>query len=300
MSHVLILPVHPPKVLDLIRFLKSCNQVRSLTPIMLVCTTWAEAQHIQQCVQAGSCADNLTIIMHVVQDWSDHTLGPRATEYLMQNKNTCVVNFKKFAALHHAHACGHQFAVVVDVDTWCVGDLDSFMHTCHRNYATKKFWGCTISTDAIGVGACTLSAEILGLTVAQWCAQHVMPPVYNWFLDPPSYDLSDAHDMFVHMMQQYGNLSMFFMKMSWFTFDHLVFTRWMASQQRAEILDYGDLLGVNQVPEILTVPQLLHLKHVHQINPAWCSTSAWLKHADLVRCLLPDCHMMYHVDRLHV
>jgi hypothetical protein len=291
MKHVLIVPVHPPKVLDLIRFLKSCNQASTMTPIMLVCTTWSEAQYIQQCVHASSCALDLHIIMHVVENWSDHTLGDTATQYLMQNKNTCVVNFKKFAALHHAHACGYQFAVVVDVDTWCVGDLDKFMHICYVNYQNKKFWGCSISADAIGVGACTLSAEILGPTGI------LEQPVYNWFLDPPSYGLSDVHDMFVHLAHQHGDLSMFFQKVSWFTFDHLVFTRWMASQQRAEILDYAHLLGVNQVPEILTVPQLLHLKHVHQINPAWISTSAWLKHADLVQSLLPDCHMLYHVDR---
>jgi hypothetical protein len=297
MNHVLILPVHPPKVLDLIRFLQSCGKPNTQTLIMLACTTWTEAQYIQQCVQASSCAEHLQIHMHVTQPWSDHILGETATEYLTQNQNNCVVNFKKFAALHDAHACGHEFAVVVDVDTWCVGDLDKFMHTCYVNYQRKKFWGCRISTDAIGVGACVMSSQMLGPQGTQWLDTHIAQPVYNWFLDPPSYGLSDVHDMFEHMRQTHGGLDQFFMKCSWFTFDHLVFTRWMMWQQRAEILDYCDIMGVNQVPEILTVPQLLHLKHVLHINPVWVSTSAWLKHADLVKSLLPDCHMMYHVDR---
>jgi hypothetical protein len=297
MTNVLIVPVHPPKVLDLIRFLKSCDKPHTQTHVMLVCTNWAEAEYVQSCVTSSSCAKHLHMIHHVVDAWSDHILGAPATNYLLQNTNSCVVNFKKFAALHHAHAQGYQFAVLIDVDAWCLGDLDVFMHMSSKNYQTGKFWGCKVSPDAIGMGSCTLSTSLLGVEGQNWCKQQGTLAIYNWFLDPPSYGLSDVHDMFTHMAQLHGGLTEFFMKLSWFTYDFLVFSQWMAWQQRAQVLDYSHILGENHVPEILCVQDLVHLSHVTHIRPVWVSTAAWLKQPQLINQLLPDCHMLYHVDR---
>lgn len=238
--------------------------------------------------------------MFVVDAWCTSVLNTDCLNYLTSNENSCVVNFKKFAALYHAHDVGYQFAVMIDVDTMCVGSLDDFMQGAQQAYVTEKFWGCRVSADAIGMGACTMSTQLLGEQAHVWCVQQDMLPIYNWFLQPPSYDLSHVSLMFDHMKITHGSLSNLFLKLSWFTFDDLVFTRWMAWQQHAQILDYSNILGINHVPEILTVQEILQLKYALGIRPVWLSTAAWLKDPELVPQLLPDCHMIYHVDRPQV
>lgn len=297
MSNVLILPVHPPKTLDLIRFLYSCNLEHCHTPILLVCTTTSEAHEISQRIHSSACATHLKIHMFVVDTWAAQVLGTPAQDYLLHNQNNCVVNFKKFAALHHAHVQGYQFAVMIDVDTLCMGSMDAFMQTARMNYAKAEWWGCAVDDQSIGIGPCTISTGVLGTHVQDWCKQNNTFRVYDWFLDPPSYQMPHVKLMFDHVSQVHGSLSNFFMQTSWFTFDFLVYSQFCASQGMCKIKDYSDLMGVNTVPEILTVDQLLQLKYAVGVEPSWISTAAWLKNPSLVKMLLPKCHMMYHVDR---
>ena len=246
------------------------------TTIMLVCTNAQEAQQISQYVHTSACATHLKIHMFVVDTWADQVLGSMSREYLTHNQNNCVVNFKKFAALHHAHAQGHQFAIMIDVDTLCMGSLDAFMQATRINYSKAQWWGCAVDDQAIGIGACTMSTAMLGPEGQQWCTQHNTFRVYDWFLDPPSYNLSEVKLMFDHMTHVHGGLPEFFQKTSWFTFDFLVFSQWLAFTGRAQVKDYSHMWGENQVPEILTVDQLLQLKYAVNLEPTWISTAAWL------------------------
>lgn len=300
MNHVLIVPVHPPKLINLIQFLYSCDQPHTQTPIMLVCTTDAESQEIGAVIQASGATKHLKLSMQIAQTWSQSCLGTEATEYLLQNSNNCVVNFKKFAALHMALTQSYQMAVVIDADALCMGSLDAFMAQARRNYLKAEWWGCAVDDASIGIGACTLSTQVLGPEVQAWSKSNQIMNIYNWFLDPPTYNLMDVKNFFDHMAQLHGGLNMFFQKTSWFTFDFLVFSQWLAYQNRAKILDYSSLMGVNHVPEILSVAQLQQLQHRWGVSPAWCSTAAVLKEPDHLRLKLPNCHMMYHVDRPHV
>lgn len=297
MSNLLIVPVHPPKVLDLIRLLNSCNKPNTHTHVMLVCTTASEAEKIWSCVQTSKCAEHLKVQMFVVDMWAQQVLGDHAREYLLNNENNCVVNFKKFAALHHAHAHTYQFAVLIDADALCVGDLDSFMQSARINYTKAEWWGCAVDDAAIGMGACTLSTAMLGVEGQNWCKENRTFRVYDWFLDPPSYKLSDVKLMFDHMAVIHGGLSEFFKKTSWFTFDFIVFSQWLAWQQKATIRDYSHMFGENHVPEILSVEQLMQLQYAHGHQATWISTAAWLKTPHVIHQVFPRCNMIYHVDR---
>lgn len=300
MSSVLIVPVHPPKLLNLINLLHSCNQLNTRTPIWLVCTTNAEADQIAQAVHTSNAASHLQIQIQVVETWSKQVLGSTATEYLLQNQNTCVVNFKKFAALCMLHEASHQLAVMIDADAVCMSSLDAFMRQAHKNYLKRMWWGCVVDDNSIGIGACTLSTQMLGEAAHASSKQKGIMNIYNWFLDPPTYLVHDVKKFFDHMIQVHGDLSSFFMKTSWFTFDFLVFSQWLAYTNQAEIRDYSLITGVNTVPEILDVHMLEQLRQQHDVTPAWCSTAAFLKSPNQLRLRLPYCHMMYHVDRPHV
>jgi hypothetical protein len=300
MSHILVVPVHPPKVLHLIQFLHSCNQPQTHTPILLVFTNRAEAEMVNACVHSSACATHLNIQHMIVQEWSQAVLGTQATQYLLHNQNNCVVNYKKFAALRYVSEQNHQFAVIIDADTLCMGHLDKFMQSARANYQKAESWGCAVDAQSVGIGSCTLSIAMLSPAAQHSCQQQSTHNIYNWFLDPPSYHVQDVRDFFQNMIQTHGGLSEFFMKTSWFTYDFLVFSQWLASEHRARIRDYSHMWGENHVPEILTVDQLLHLRYAVGHDACWISTAAWLKSPHQVSELLPRCHMMYHVDRPHV
>lgn len=298
MVNVLVVPVHPPKVMHLINLLASCNQPKCTTPILLVCTNNSEAQYIQSAVNASGCASNLQIQILDVENWCNSVLqDKKALDYLTSNANTCVVNFKKFAALHYACTQKWNFVALIDADALCTGSLDLFMNQCVHNYHTHKWLGCAVDNNSIGIGACTLSTAMLGSQAQNWCSSQNILNIYNWFLDPPSYLITHVQEFFEFVQTIHGSLTNFFMQTSWFTFDFLVYSQWLAYTGKARILDYSDKTGVNHVPEILNVSDMQMLRYHYGHKASWISTAAFLKDPQLCKQLMPESQMIYHTDR---
>jgi hypothetical protein len=205
------------------------------------------------------------------------------------NESRCIINVKKFTALHWAAREGFGFAACIDADCIAVSDLTGLFGLLKSNYAQGKYLGA-FTQDEFLRGIMLVSASPFSMPERHRARELTSEgSFYPWFFDIPAYDLADMRLFFEHMAPIRGDLEGFFTALSWHTFEHVVFMYWRVLSGRAEFVRYDDA-GVLGEPENLMLDDLDTIEARHRYRPAWARFGIGLEYP-------PGTCLAYHFDR---
>ena len=217
---------------------------------------------------------------------------------LKKNDDRCAINVKKFSGLLLTANEGASRIICVDSDTIAISQPDCLMDACENNSLKRVFLGSIPKPSStiyfkllceIQIASCLLVSTKFNYYTDD------APGVYSWFFDVPYYPGDLLREFFVNMTSGDGALSHFFMSLSWFTFDHLIFQHWMVATGRAKFIDYGQTCEA--LPEWLTPSDLVLLKEKYDYVPAWIPLSAYRSDPLTVNKLQGEVILAYHTDR---
>ena len=308
LSQAILIPVHPPKVNWIIAFLNSVRLATQKLPdvaqprIVLACTT-----HENSLFFSNILANFLDIagveILNVEAYIQGHLGSPRIKDAIGDREKNGVINIKKFIALHWAMENKIDLAVVIDSDVVCTknADLSKFMAAAKRNYDTKTLHGAIIDDSRPeshwSHSINQASAAMLRVEHAAKLKADGLLGIYTWFMDPPTYTLKDLQGFFAYMTQTHGSLENFFLALTWYTFDYVVYGYYRAMELGTRIQSYNDI-GVTVIPEILNLNMINMLRDHTGYAPVWLSCYAVFNEPALTAISYPDVALLYHFDRL--
>ncbi len=303
MKRRLVIPVHPPKISWLLLFLTSLRDrgeaSASSVEIWLICSHHEDVIFFSNAVEF--LLPDIAIRILNVESYIEAALGGGALiSHVRNNVNDAVINVKKFIALHHLHKMNFNFLIVIDADSFCIGSLNTLFGEAERNYATKRIYGAgeRAPERAIPIYPLILagSASLLSQLHQNRLQLSQAATIFTWFLSPPSYQGDDLCAFFEYMEREHGDIQNFMMKLTYYTFDHVVFTQFLAATRDFELFDYT-AHAILDMPESLGIAALQTLQHRFGFHPVWIRARTYLAHPLASARLFPNVAMLCHMDR---
>lgn len=298
-SHAILIPVHSPKANYLVNLLYSLlyHEEEPETKIYLMCSNAQESLFFSNLISGMMRGNHLITILNCETLCLSMLKNSVTLEYFQNNTNTCVVNFKKFLGLYYLTKQELDYISVIDVDSIFVKPPKIFLTQARKNYLHKRFIGPQLSSPAIGVGPCVLSAALLKPEHQNVMSQDHNKHVYHWFLEPPTYHVPHLKEFFFYLTDTHQSLSVFFENVSWFTYDHLVYASWLVSTKDWRFCIYNHLIDPDSVPELVTADQLEKLVYEYNWSPAWLPARTWISDPTQCNLMFSNAAMIYHTDR---
>ena len=210
-------------------------------------------------------------------------------EQFLRDSNS-VVNLKKLLGLLNCFERGHKCAVAIDSDTMILNNFNSdrFFNDCQKNYLKQIFYGKK-HTEIEG-----LYTEIIhkSMTMIGLDTRDINNAFYNWFFDVPYYESNDFMDFIIYLNNKYGDKWWF--NLSWFTFDHLVYSFFLISQKDWKFQSYTNIS--DDFPEDIRSHHLFKIYQDHDYYPVWIRHRTLSEMPEL-KALNSKIQMVYHMDR---
>ncbi len=185
-------------------------------------------------------------------------------------KTTGIINIKKFVALKYLFECGYEYVLCADCDMRFVGDLNDIFDRAIGNYQTKKFFG--VEAGAYGNLPRTCISMFHEQDRLNLSALTNNGNLYTWFHDIPTYSKDDYVAFEEYMVGRFGSFGNFIANLRFATFDHLMYSYFLILHKGFSFVDYSSI-GVDSIPEGLTLDQHLKIKNEYGFVPVWCKHS---------------------------
>ena len=294
-----MIPIHPAKFNWLYCFLKSIptDEVEDLNfDLILLVSNEAEKNKISRAINSTipklfNKIKYLDIYEYIETYLEDKELLDR----YIKNENKCIVNLKKFIALHWGMKY-YDYMAVIDCDAIFNGTTKLLFKQLIHNYDTKKiFMGGHNVINAI-IRIQKDSASFFPEKEFQKIMKSTSDfQSYAWFFDVPFYKRNDLIDFYSYVLEKNERDYNFWMKINWESFEHLIYQFYLFLQKDFKFINYNTTCK-NVIPEFLSYSELnkIYLKYNYQ--PAWATFSNVL--------ISPENYnnksfsLLYHVDRI--
>ena len=190
-----------------------------------------------------------------------------------------VINAKKFLGIMTALDRGAEYIMVFDADSQMLSTTNEAFEAAKKNYV-YRFFGTTTNYHSYYRMNDASRALFQPADAALIDAKTVGGRLYTWFFDAPLYYKEDVLEFFAYFGAELWS------KLTWHTFDHILYRDFLLARKNAQITNYGNVGGL---PEFLDMDELRWMKRNYGYQPIWCSASKWDERSKY--------HMLYHVDR---
>lgn len=231
--------------------------------------------NIQQYIKINMCNDNLL-------------------KRYNENQERCIVNLKKFLGLYWAKDY-YDFILCVDCDIIFLNNLEFIFKKALKNYNKNIYFAGFRPNPSLYSDILQNCASFIdNFSLLKFQKNDVIKnntkdfTLYPWFFDIPAYKSSDLVDFFKYV----GN---FYEKITWHSFEHIIFIFWRIVKEDSKLIDYTTELGITNSSEGLTANDILNINLKYDYTPLWINYR---------RLLTTDCHlcydipMVFHVDRI--
>lgn len=298
MENALIIPTHPAKVNWLILFLNSIpiHEVNNLNfNIILAVSNHSEKQKINNVLRISAPLIHPYIIYFDVHEYIHQNFNDKdILDRYIKNDKKCIVNFKKFIAMHWAKS-QYSYLTVIDADTLFYKSTKNIFTNLIENYQENRYLGSPSQHPAIIdiLKSCASFFDHDSSLQIEKATKNFT--LYTWFLDPPTYQREDLLDFFDYILSPERTYN-FWSKLDWFSFEHIIFVYYRFLYKNTTLIDYSESAITNRVPEQLNLNDLNILKNKYNYSPAWVRFNLLLNGIDSLQTKQPS--LLYHVDRM--
>lgn len=221
-------------------------------------------------------------------------------ERYRNNTDLCIVNIKKFAAMHWASKQSYEYLMVKDCDSYFFrsGATPLFKRAID-NYNKKIYLGSNVLNGMGGEGFSQIIATCASgfrdddyEQVKYFTKQF---NIYPWFFDIPFYKTSELTGFFALMSRNFAGFDKWLNTMTWHHFEHLIFIFYRVIYGGAQLIDFSES-GISGPPEALDLIGVLSLYQQYDYCPLWVSATRVLHQAEIL-AKLDNVSLLYHMDR---
>lgn len=297
--NALLLPIHPPKFNWLFSFLKSIpdNEIETLNfELVLLISNEKDLIQIKRAITNLMPEFSKVIKYFNVHEYIEFHLGdPVLLDRYIKNTDRCIVNLKKFAALHWAQLY-YQYIAVIDCDTIFNGTTKHTFERLIQNYQQKKVFGGGINTSDLIQQIQKESAAYFSQNDYVFIKNITNNfNAYAWFFDVPFYQKSHLSDFFNYFLDQKKEDYNFWHRIHWESFEHLIYQFYLLCKQDFTFIDYGNIAR-KFIPEALTYADLNKIQLKYNYYPVWARFRNILNNPENTSINKPE--MFYHTDRI--
>lgn len=301
-KYAIIIPIHEQKANWLIGFLNSYllhNSSSKDFEIILAVSNEHEFNVFNRMLT--QLYSNVPFFLFNVEKYINSEIGiSNLIERYRNNTDGCIVNLKKFLAMHWAVKQSYEYILVKDCDSYFYRETDiGLFNQAIKNYNKYIYLGGNIINGLGGDGF----SKIL-----RTCAQNFKEndfekirhhtkdfSVYPWFFEIPFYKVSDLRNFFNLMVENATDLGSWLETMSWHHFEHLIFIFYRIIYFNARLIDYSED-GISGPPEDLALVDILMLYRKYDYCPLWVSATKTLHQVEVLE-KLDNTSLLYHMDR---
>ncbi len=298
MKNCIIIPTHPHKVNWLILFLNSIpsHEIHDLNfDIILAVSNSLEKQQIENTLRIAAPLVNSKVIyfnvdLYIREEIKDQIAIDRYTH----NSNKCIVNLKKFVAMHWAMP-QYEYCTVIDSDVIFYKSAKSTFDKIIHNYQENRYFGAPSEAPGIQkiIEDCASFFDKDEVNQLREITNNLS--VYTWFIEPPTYHQADLRSFFDYFLSN-DRAYNFWEKINWHSFEHIIFVFYKLLHKNAILIDYSQSQIGAVIPEALTHAHLNILKQEYNYSPSWVRFKLLLDGLDNVQSREPS--LLYHVDRM--
>jgi hypothetical protein len=296
----LIVPVHPPKSNWLFCFLGSVERTTRVASkpfdIVVVASNYQDYCFFVRLLSIMPCRGLVRVVC--IDQYIGDTLGYETLlgRYRV-NQDRCIVNLKKFMAMHWAVANGYDRIACVDCDILAVEDLQPLFDDLSENYGSGLYFGQSSVTDETILRIIRECRLLLPDADQQRIAELTKgDTVYPWFFDAPFYTADDLRAFFAEMATGHESLEGWLCRIDYHGFEHLVFLLWRCGKGVGTLIDMADM-GIASIGEYMRFHELTRIQNKYGYCPVWDYASEAFGQPELLKTL-PKIRLLCHFDRL--
>ncbi len=212
---------------------------------------------------------------------------------LSGNEERSAINLKKIVGLQYAADHGYDYAACLDSDIYLLPQFNAaeFFELAIANYNKCEYFGVnTDHPDFMAPFKKTLMLFSKDVSINNMPSS--METWFPWFFEAPIYSLMEFKQFDAYMESQWGE---WYLKINWFTFDHLVFIAWKILCKGAKMHDYSAI--TKSIPEFLTNTELQLISDMYGYKPAWLSATNFVYFPEIL-AQRPEIKLLNHADRV--
>lgn len=300
-KYALIIPVHLKKINWYSAFLHSIDKdkLQDLDFDLIICTSNLVEQAKFMLSLAVIAKERVPYIKTLdIDTYIERTLCD--TELLQryrENTDSCIINVKKFCALHYA-VRHYEYVAVADCDIMfkdkespskffarCIENYEKNIYITHSIPHNDLFKKIMMSSGALYPES---YQETLKNLTNDWTT-------YPWFFDIPTYKKEDLAQFF-SFMESKSPIS-FWSGLNWHTFDHIVFIYYRLLYCNCQFKDVTHITLSKRLLEYTDFNSLIKIKYNTGYVPIWINLGSLVNFAAL-NIADDEVIMFSHTDRI--
>lgn len=307
MTKCLIIPVHSRKANWLYFLLDSMalhgGDWRDWDfDIVLAVSNHVDQFYISRMISEVPFVDKIGLLC--IDDYIQGMLqAPVLHKRYIDNTDNCIINLKKMVALHWAQAAGYAWAACIDSDAVVCADLGPWFSEMAKNYQSGYYISSVfpfekvrqesrdmvehINRDCIRPFSSEDAETVMAVTRGQL--------LHSFFADVPFYAAEDLKNFFNDMAETNGTLENYFCKLTWFSFEHIVFSYWRYARHSATPIIANDL-GIDKMADSLSLGEIGKIKQRYGYCPSWVRMFYKVGEPEYMPGL-PGIRLLFHTDR---
>lgn len=294
----LIIPIHLPKIVHLSSLFAGVaeDEDGDALVVTFVTTTAVERGLIQSYMDMIRPRLPYSFEIISAEEMCEALCFSTLRKMLVDGATEGAINVKKILGLFRGVLLGSEETICMDSDAIFLKNLSELFDRSASNYSKRKMIFLNSPIDLTEEVVRQSSSMFFSEGDAAKLAAFYGAQKFSWFFDAPYYPASDASAFLAHLSYVSGGLERALWRLTWHTFDYVLFANYLIIRGDLEIIDARAVVRRNAITDDLTLQDIGAIKEKYDLLPAWAPLSSLLSAVD--DSLNGQFVVAIHADRL--
>lgn len=294
----IIIPIHLPKVAHIASLFAAAPDVHDEgTPsVTFLLGSIEEREAVQAFIEVAKPALPAGYEVISAQEVCTALSFEHLKGMVTSNDFPGIINLKKLLGLSRSVITGDDEVVIMDSDAMFIGSISAFFDDARAAYHSKQcvclYAPGDLVQEVINQSACVFYSPADSRALGAWYGGSK----FSWFFDAPYYPSDAASGFLAHLAFVSGGLERALGRLTWHTFDHVLFTNYRMLRNEAKILDARRSVNVGTISDELSIDDIVAIKRDWNRLPTWVPLSSLV--ADVSHPVRNQMNAVIHLDRL--
>lgn len=293
----LIIPIHPPKISHLSSMFSPPSAIADDFDVGLtfVATNREEREMFEKYISLTELRIPVPFEIISAVEACDRLGFSQLAETLSAGSGS-TINVKKLLAIYIAVLDGATEIICLDSDVVFVSSVEEVFSKARSNYTKSVFFAANSPSD--------ITRDVVSACADFYCPEDAMKlksimgtNLFSWFYDVPYYPLPDVEAFLSHIAFCHGGIERALCRLTWHTFDHVLFLNYLVLRGLFNIADVTGVVGQGLISDNLGMVDIVSIKNSYDgYLPVWAPLSSMLSDPHL--SAEAGFSLAMHVDRV--
>ncbi|MCY1740369.1 hypothetical protein [Ensifer sp. SL37] len=299
-AHRIVIPIHGPKVTHLANMFNRISPKECLSGEILVtfvATTNEERETIANYIKVTGATIPVDFEIISAVDLCELMNLPKIERRIRENVLNSNINTKKFLGIYWSLITGCEDVVTMDADVAFLRSPNNLFEKLKDNFSRRVFFAGSPTGDLMR-DITSLSTDYFSPYDAHRLKSIMRyPELYSWFFDAPYYPRDLTLAFLTHLATLHQGHEGAFLKLSWHTFDHILFMYFTLLSGDFRMIDVRDSIASSNATDSLSISDIRRIKDIYDYQPVWATLQALIDSEGSQQERL-DFVLAIHTDRI--